>query len=40
MATLGITGMVAALSMGGSKASKQQGPPIQANSGDEEKFIR
>jgi hypothetical protein len=40
MATLGITGLVAAVSMGGNKASKAQGPPIQASSGDEEKFIR
>jgi ATP synthase subunit K len=40
MATLGITFAGAALSMGGSKASKADGPPIQASSSDEENFIK
>ncbi|KAI9893268.1 MAG: hypothetical protein M1814_000397 [Vezdaea aestivalis] len=40
MATLGTTFTIAALAMGGKKADKASGPPIQAQSGDEEKFIR
>jgi F-type H+-transporting ATPase subunit k len=40
MATLGTTFGLAALSMGGSERKKSQGPPINAQSPDEEKFIR
>jgi F-type H+-transporting ATPase subunit k len=40
MATLGTTFAVAFLSMGGDKKSKEQGPPINAKSPDEENFIK
>ncbi|KAI9754347.1 MAG: Leukocyte receptor cluster (LRC) member 8 [Chaenotheca gracillima] len=40
MATLGTTFAVAALSMGGEKKTKEQGPPINATSTDEESFIK
>lgn len=40
MATLGTAGLVGYLAVGGKKASKDQGPPIQASSPDEEAFIR
>lgn len=40
MATLATVGGLSALSMGGSSAKKTQGPPINAQSPDEEKFIR
>lgn len=40
MATLGVTFGVAALSMGGSKKSTAQGPPINASSKEEEAFIK
>jgi hypothetical protein len=40
MATLGTMGAISFLSMGGSKAKKTQGPPINAQSPDEEKFIK
>lgn len=39
MATLGVTFGIAALSMGGSKKSTAQGPPINASSKEEEAFI-
>ncbi len=40
MATLGTTFVGAALAMGGKEKSKDQGPPINATSKDEEKFIQ
>jgi len=40
MITLGTLGGLSALSMGGSKAKKEQGPPINAQSPDEESFIK
>ncbi|KAI9774544.1 MAG: hypothetical protein M1840_002792 [Geoglossum simile] len=40
MATLGVMGAVAFFSTGGSKAAKQQGPPIKASSSEEESFIK
>jgi hypothetical protein len=40
MATLGTTAAIAALAMRGGSAKKSQGPPINAQSPDEEKFIR
>ncbi|KAI9859925.1 MAG: hypothetical protein M1824_003513 [Vezdaea acicularis] len=40
IATLGTTFAGAALAMGGDKKSKQQGPPIQAQSSEEESFIK
>ncbi|KAK5016578.1 hypothetical protein BJ546DRAFT_1059174 [Cryomyces antarcticus] len=40
MATLGTTFLGAFAAMGGSKASQQSGPPINATSKDEEKFIQ
>lgn len=40
MATLGTTALVAYLALGGKKASKTDGPPINASSSDEERFIR
>ncbi|KAI9795022.1 MAG: hypothetical protein M1816_000042 [Peltula sp. TS41687] len=40
MATLGTTAVVAYLSLSGKKASKTDGPPINASSSDEERFIR
>ncbi|KAI9879147.1 MAG: hypothetical protein M1830_009406 [Pleopsidium flavum] len=38
MATLGATGAITFLSLGGKKA-KEQGPPMNATSKDEENFI-
>jgi len=40
IATLGATAAIATLAMGGKKAEKTQGPPIMANSSDEENFIK
>ncbi|OCL10481.1 hypothetical protein AOQ84DRAFT_353507 [Glonium stellatum] len=40
MATLGTLFVGSWASMGGSKKSAQQGPPINATSKDEEKFIQ
>lgn len=40
MLTLGTIGGLTTLSMGGSKAQKAQGPPINAQSPDEESFIK
>lgn len=40
MLTLGLLGGGITLSMGGSKAKKADGPPINAQSPDEEKFIQ
>ncbi len=40
MATLGTTFAVAFLATSGSKKSKEQGPPINATSTDEESFIK
>ncbi len=40
MATLSTTFVVAALSIGGKEESKEQGPPINATSKDEEQFIQ
>ncbi|KAI9704861.1 MAG: hypothetical protein M1836_006641 [Candelina mexicana] len=40
MATLGTTGLIAFLSIGGSKKSTEKGPSINATSSDEEKFIK
>lgn len=40
MITLGATAGGIAFSMGGSKAAKAQGPPTNASSNDEEKFIQ
>ena len=39
MATLGVTFALAGVSMGGSKKSQQQGPPMNATSKEEEAFI-
>jgi hypothetical protein len=39
MATLGVMGAITFLSMGGKKA-KEQGPPMNASSKEEEKFIK
>lgn len=40
MVTLGTLFVGSWAAMGGSKASTAQGPPIQASSKDEEKFIK
>jgi F-type H+-transporting ATPase subunit k len=40
MITLGTIGGLTSLSMGGSKAQKTQGPPLNAGSPDEESFIK
>jgi F-type H+-transporting ATPase subunit k len=40
MLTLGAMGGLTALSMGGSSAKKTQSPPINAQSPDEETFIK
>lgn len=40
MAVLGTVVGLASLSFGGSTAKKTQTPPINASSGDEEKFIQ
>ena len=40
MATLGTTFGIIALAMGGSKKEKEQGPPINAASKEEEAFIQ
>lgn len=40
MATLGSLGALGFFSLGGSSAKKSQGPPINAQSPDEEKFIK
>ena len=40
MMTLGTAGAIGALSMGGKLKAKQEGPPINATSKDEEKFIQ
>lgn len=40
MMTLGTAGAIGALSMGGKQKAKQEGPPINATSKDEEKFIQ
>lgn len=40
MLTLGTVGGISAMSMGGSKAKKAQGPPLNAESPDEETFIK
>jgi len=40
MLTLGTVGLGTALSTGGSAAKKTQGPPINAQSPDEETFIK
>jgi hypothetical protein len=40
IATLSTAFLVAKLSTSGKKASKEQGPPIVASSGEEERFIR
>lgn len=40
MLTLGTIGGLSAMSMGGSAAKKAQGPPIKAQSPDEETFIK
>ena len=40
MATLGATVGIATLSMRGGSAKNAQGPPINAQSPDEEKFIK
>ena len=40
MATLGTTFAGIALAMGGKEKSKEQGPPINAASKDEEQFIQ
>jgi hypothetical protein len=40
MMTLGALGGLSATFMGGSAAKKTQGPPINAQSPDEESFIR
>lgn len=40
MATLATLGGGVALSMGGSKVAKAQGPPLNAQSPDEESFIK
>ena len=39
MATLGTTAVGIAFAMGGKEKAKEQGPPINAGSKDEEKFI-
>ena len=40
MATLGALGGIVVASTGGSAAKKNQGPPINAQSPDEESFIK
>ncbi len=40
MATLGTLAAGITLAMGGKKASKEQGPPINASSSQEEAFIK
>ena len=40
MITLGTMGVIGAVSMGGKQKAKQEGPPINATSKDEEKFIQ
>ncbi len=40
MLTLGAIGGLSAVSMGGSTPKKTQGPPINAQSPDEESFIK
>ncbi len=40
MATLGTTFAGAAFAMGGKEKAKEQGPPINASSKDEEDFIQ
>ncbi|MCJ1230958.1 hypothetical protein MMC12_007633 [Toensbergia leucococca] len=40
MATLGTMALGTFLSMGGKQKAKQQGPPINATSKDEEQFIQ
>lgn len=40
MATLGVTFAGGALAMGGKEKAKEQGPPINATSKDEEQFIQ
>lgn len=40
MITLGTFGAIAAISMGGKQKAKQDGPPINATSKEEEKFIQ
>ncbi|MCJ1375702.1 hypothetical protein MMC20_006939 [Loxospora ochrophaea] len=40
IATLSITGLVAAVAMRGGEKAKEKGPPINASSKDEEAFIQ
>ncbi|KAI9799378.1 MAG: hypothetical protein M1833_004078 [Piccolia ochrophora] len=40
MTTLGVMGAIGAVSLGGSKKTKEQGPPINATSSEEENFIK
>ena len=40
MLTLGTTAAVATVALGGKEKSKQQGPPIDAQSKEEEQFIQ
>ena len=40
MATLGVFGAIGAWAMTGKQKAKQDGPPINATSKDEEKFIQ
>lgn len=40
MITLGTSAAIAAVSMGGQQKAKADGPPINATSKDEEKFIQ
>ncbi|KAI9797766.1 MAG: hypothetical protein M1825_005700 [Sarcosagium campestre] len=40
LATLGSMGLLGAVSLGGSKKSKTEGPPINATNSEEENFIK
>jgi len=40
MATLGLMGGMSMFAMGGSKVKATQGPPLNAQSSDEESFIK